>query len=191
MFFKETLTEWFLWFLSSRWMLYTGGGRGDSPPLLCKELWVPRKAVYKCNKLLLLLLLWNQKWFFYGITWRTFWSTFIFKSAGIVRHVSDINSKFWLFSLICKSISSNSDLAVLTFFLIIVRYELWCIHFFSEFWFHKYDFYLAIVNLPLTDCISQNCTFFTIYFLRTVRCNWKLRCINLQFWGKKRSELWY
>ncbi len=31
MFFKEPLTEWFLWFLSSRWILYTGGGRGDSP----------------------------------------------------------------------------------------------------------------------------------------------------------------
>ncbi len=27
------------------------------PPLLCKALWVPRKALYKCNKLLLLLLL--------------------------------------------------------------------------------------------------------------------------------------
>ncbi len=26
--------------------------------------------------------LWNQKWFFYGIAWRTFWSTFIFKSVG-------------------------------------------------------------------------------------------------------------
>ncbi len=24
--------------------------------------------------------LWNQKWLFYGITWRTFWSTSIFKS---------------------------------------------------------------------------------------------------------------
>ncbi len=27
------------------------------PPLLCKALWVPRKALYKCNKWLLLLLL--------------------------------------------------------------------------------------------------------------------------------------
>ncbi len=26
------------------------------PPLLCKALWVPRKALYKCNKLLLLFL---------------------------------------------------------------------------------------------------------------------------------------
>ncbi len=26
----------------------------EIPPLLCKVLWVPRKALYKCNKLLLL-----------------------------------------------------------------------------------------------------------------------------------------
>ncbi len=25
--------------------------------------------------------MWSQKWFFYGITWRTFWSTIIFKSV--------------------------------------------------------------------------------------------------------------
>ncbi len=31
-----------------------GGGWGDSP-LLCKALWVSRKALYKCNKLLLFL----------------------------------------------------------------------------------------------------------------------------------------
>ncbi len=38
---------------SSRWMLHTGGGWGYSP-LRCKALWVPRKALYKCIKLLLL-----------------------------------------------------------------------------------------------------------------------------------------
>ncbi len=35
---------------SSRWMLHIGGGW---VPLLCKALWVSRKALYKCNKLLL------------------------------------------------------------------------------------------------------------------------------------------
>ncbi len=40
---------------SSRWMLHTGGGWGD-PPLLCKALWVPRKALYTCNKILLFLI---------------------------------------------------------------------------------------------------------------------------------------
>ncbi len=39
---------------SSGWMLHIGGGWGDSL-LLCKALWVPRKALYKCNKLLLKL----------------------------------------------------------------------------------------------------------------------------------------
>ncbi len=34
---------------SSRWILHIGGGRDY--PLLCKALWVPRKALYKCNKL--------------------------------------------------------------------------------------------------------------------------------------------
>ncbi len=37
-----------------RWTLHTGGGWGNPPPPpLCKALWVPRKALYKCNKLLL------------------------------------------------------------------------------------------------------------------------------------------
>ncbi len=30
--------------------------------------------------------LWNQKWFFSGIAWRTFWSTFIFKSVTGPTH---------------------------------------------------------------------------------------------------------
>ncbi len=37
-------------------MLHTGGGWGDSP-LLCKALWVPRKALYKCNELLLFIII--------------------------------------------------------------------------------------------------------------------------------------
>ncbi len=43
---------------SSRWMLHIGGGWGVSP-LQCKALWVPRKALYKCNKLLFVLALFN------------------------------------------------------------------------------------------------------------------------------------
>ncbi len=58
----------------------------------------------------------------------------------IMRHISDINSKFWIFSLICKFISRNSDFAVLTFFLIIVRTELRCINFFSKFWVYISQF---------------------------------------------------
>ncbi len=53
------LWRWALWrnmaaVASSRWMLHIGGGWGDPPPpsLLCEELWVSRKALYKCNKLL-------------------------------------------------------------------------------------------------------------------------------------------
>ncbi len=38
---------------SCRWMLHIGGGWRDTP-LLCKVLWVSRKALYKCTKLLLL-----------------------------------------------------------------------------------------------------------------------------------------
>ncbi len=41
---------------SSRWILHTGAPPPPLP-LLCKVLWVPRKALYKCNKLLLLLLI--------------------------------------------------------------------------------------------------------------------------------------
>ncbi len=39
---------------SSRWMLHIGGGWGD-PLLLCKALWVPRKALYKCIELLFII----------------------------------------------------------------------------------------------------------------------------------------
>ncbi len=39
----------------------------EIPPLLCKALWVPRKALYKCNKLLLLLLLIILLLLFYNI----------------------------------------------------------------------------------------------------------------------------
>ncbi len=37
--------------VSSRWMLHTGGGWGDSP-LLCKALWVPRKVLYEYKELI-------------------------------------------------------------------------------------------------------------------------------------------
>ncbi len=33
------------------------------------------------KNLLLNVFMWNQIWFFYGFAWRTFWSTFIFKSV--------------------------------------------------------------------------------------------------------------
>ncbi len=36
--------------------------------------------------------LWNQKWFLYGITWRTFWSTFIFKSVMINEETNSSSS---------------------------------------------------------------------------------------------------
>ncbi len=38
----------------SRWMLHTGGGWGDTP-WQCKALWVSRKALYKCNKLVIVV----------------------------------------------------------------------------------------------------------------------------------------
>ncbi len=41
----------------SRWMLHIGGGWGDPPPLLCKAHWVPRKALYTCNKLLFIIII--------------------------------------------------------------------------------------------------------------------------------------
>ncbi len=31
------------------------------PPLLCKALWVPRKSLYKCNKLLLIIIIINYE----------------------------------------------------------------------------------------------------------------------------------
>ncbi len=53
--------------------------------------------------------LWNQKSFFYGITWRTFWSTFIFKSALLspdCSHWKKVTFVFLLpsttFTLCCK-----------------------------------------------------------------------------------------
>ncbi len=42
--------------MAARWMLHIGGEWGDPPRPICKELWGPRKALYKCNKLLLLLI---------------------------------------------------------------------------------------------------------------------------------------
>ncbi len=38
----------------SRWMLLTGGGWGDTP-WQCKALWVSRKALYKWNKLVIVV----------------------------------------------------------------------------------------------------------------------------------------
>ncbi len=35
---------------------YIGGGWEDSP-LLCKSLWVPRKALYKCKKLFIIIII--------------------------------------------------------------------------------------------------------------------------------------
>ncbi len=105
------------------------------------------------------------------------------------------NSDFFLWF-----VSLYLAILILQFWLFSHSYMNWGVFTFSpnsEFIFHIYDFYLAIANLPLTDCISQNCTFFTIDFLRTVRYDWKLRCVNLQFWGKKvrivilNSGLWF
>ncbi len=41
---------------SSRRMLNTAGGGWGDIPSQCKALWVPRKALFKCNKLLLYIL---------------------------------------------------------------------------------------------------------------------------------------
>ncbi len=45
-------------------------------PLLCKALWVPRKALYKCNKLLLIIIIklryfWLNLWALYDISGST------------------------------------------------------------------------------------------------------------------------
>ncbi len=86
-----------------RWMLHTVGGWGNPPPpLLCKALWVPRKVLYKCKELLLIIYIHvgHNYWHSLKFVWvKYLWSIFPFI-------LTILSTPGWLWTWNCPAMAS-------------------------------------------------------------------------------------